>query len=86
MLGAKPTVPTSIAALILSCLFFGFLSPAAGQSYAPHPNTAWLFSRWSASEEGMKVYAQGAGTHPIPRSSRLKKSAQRRFISSAPTR
>ena len=32
MLRAKPTVPTGIAALILSCLFFGFLSPAAGQS------------------------------------------------------
>jgi hypothetical protein len=27
MLGAKPRAPTGIAALILSCLFFGFLSP-----------------------------------------------------------
>ena len=26
---------------------------------APHPNTAWLFARWVASEEGQKVYAQG---------------------------
>jgi iron(III) transport system substrate-binding protein len=26
---------------------------------APHPNTATLFARWVASEEGQKVYAQG---------------------------
>src|SRR4026207_1322484 len=26
---------------------------------APHPNTALLFARWTASEEGQKVYAQG---------------------------
>jgi len=26
---------------------------------APHPNTAMLFARWVASEEGQKVYAQG---------------------------
>ncbi|HEX2933159.1 MAG TPA: extracellular solute-binding protein [Candidatus Binatia bacterium] len=26
---------------------------------APHPNTALLFARWVASEEGQKVYAQG---------------------------
>ncbi|TMA05482.1 MAG: extracellular solute-binding protein [Deltaproteobacteria bacterium] len=33
---------------------------------APHPNTAWLFARWVASEEGQKVYAQGgrAPAHP----------------------
>jgi iron(III) transport system substrate-binding protein len=34
---------------------------------APHPNTAWLFSRWSASEEGQKVYAQGGRTPPHPK-------------------
>jgi iron(III) transport system substrate-binding protein len=34
---------------------------------APHPNTAWLFSRWSASEEGMKVYAEGGRTPPHPK-------------------
>jgi iron(III) transport system substrate-binding protein len=33
---------------------------------APHPNTAWLFARWSASEEGMKVYAAGGRTPPHP--------------------
>jgi iron(III) transport system substrate-binding protein len=26
---------------------------------APHPNTGLLFARWTASEEGQKVYAQG---------------------------
>ena len=34
---------------------------------APHPNTAWLFSRWSASEEGMKVFAQGGRNPPHPK-------------------
>jgi iron(III) transport system substrate-binding protein len=34
---------------------------------APHPNTAWLFARWSASEEGMKVYAQGGRNPPHPK-------------------
>jgi iron(III) transport system substrate-binding protein len=34
---------------------------------APHPNTAWLFSRWSASEEGQKVYSQGGRTPPHPK-------------------
>jgi ABC-type Fe3+ transport system substrate-binding protein len=34
---------------------------------APHPNTAWLFSRWSASEEGMKVYAEGGRSPPHPK-------------------
>ncbi|MDH3446120.1 MAG: extracellular solute-binding protein, partial [Deltaproteobacteria bacterium] len=33
---------------------------------APHPNTAWLFARWSASEEGQKVYAEGGRTPPHP--------------------
>jgi iron(III) transport system substrate-binding protein len=33
---------------------------------APHPNTGLLFARWSASEEGQKVYAEGGRnpTHP----------------------
>jgi iron(III) transport system substrate-binding protein len=30
---------------------------------APHPNTGLLFARWSTSEEGMKVYAEG-GRNP----------------------
>ena len=31
---------------------------------APHPNTALLFARWTASEEGQQVYAQG-GRNPV---------------------
>ncbi len=33
---------------------------------APHPNTGLLFARWSSSEEGQKVYAEGGRnpTHP----------------------
>jgi len=33
---------------------------------APHPNTAWLWARWVASEEGQKAYAAGgrAPAHP----------------------
>jgi len=34
---------------------------------SPHPNTAWLFARWSASEEGQKVYAAGGRTPPHPK-------------------
>lgn len=30
---------------------------------APHPNTAWLFHRWSLSEEGQRVWAEG-GRNP----------------------
>jgi iron(III) transport system substrate-binding protein len=30
---------------------------------APHPNTAWLFALWAASEEGQKVYSEG-GRNP----------------------
>jgi iron(III) transport system substrate-binding protein len=40
---------------------------------APHPNTAWLFARWSASEEGMKVYAQGGRNPPHPKVSPVEK-------------
>ncbi|MBI2211562.1 MAG: extracellular solute-binding protein [Deltaproteobacteria bacterium] len=33
----------------------------------PHPNTAWLFARWAASEEGQKVYAAGGRTPAHPK-------------------
>lgn len=29
---------------------------------APNPNTAWLFNRWAASEEGQTVYSKGGRT------------------------
>jgi iron(III) transport system substrate-binding protein len=34
---------------------------------APHPNTARLFYRWSASEEGQKAYAAGGRLPPHPK-------------------
>ena len=34
---------------------------------APHPNTAWLFTRWAASEEGQKVYSMGGRTPAHPK-------------------
>ena len=34
---------------------------------APHPNTAWLFSRWAASEEGQTVYSKGGRTPAHPK-------------------
>jgi iron(III) transport system substrate-binding protein len=33
----------------------------------PHPNTAWLFARWAASEEGQKVYSAGGRTPAHPK-------------------
>ena len=34
---------------------------------APHPNTAKLFYRWAASEEGQKVFAEGGRLPPHPK-------------------
>lgn len=34
---------------------------------APNPNTAWLFTRWAASEEGQKAYSQGGRTPAHPK-------------------
>ena len=42
------------------------LSGTALAKDAPHPNTARLFFRWTASEEGQKVYAAGGRTPSHP--------------------
>jgi iron(III) transport system substrate-binding protein len=34
---------------------------------APHPDTAWLWARWVASEEGQKAYATGGRTPAHPK-------------------
>ena len=39
------------------------ISATAVMKNPPHPNTAWLFARWAASEEGQKVWAKG-GRNP----------------------
>jgi iron(III) transport system substrate-binding protein len=51
-----------------------FLSEGAGAigasavfKNAPHPNSAWLFARWLASEEGQKAYAVGGRTPAHPK-------------------
>jgi len=33
----------------------------------PHPNTAWLFARWAASEEGQIAYSKGGRTPAHPK-------------------
>lgn len=45
----------------------GTISPTAVFKGAPHPNTAWLFARWAASEEGQTVYAIGGRTPAHPK-------------------
>jgi len=37
----------------------GDIDATAIMKNAPHPNTALLFARWTASEAGQKIYAQG---------------------------
>ncbi len=37
----------------------GDIDATAIMKNAPHPNAALLFARWTASEEGQKIYAQG---------------------------
>ena len=45
----------------------GTAQPTALPKGAPHPNTAWLFVRWAASEEGQKAYAMGGRTPTHPK-------------------
>jgi len=45
----------------------GAIVAAAVFKNAPHPNTAWLFARWVASEEGQKAYAIGGRTPAHPK-------------------
>jgi iron(III) transport system substrate-binding protein len=40
----------------LRSLGVGLISATAVFKNAPHPNTAWLFHRWAASDEGQKAF------------------------------
>jgi len=40
----------------LRTLGVGLISATAVFKNAPHPNTAWLFHRWAASDEGQKAF------------------------------
>ncbi len=46
---------------------------------APHPNAAWLFYRWAASEEGQKAYAQGGRLPPHPKVEPVEKIRPEKF-------
>ena len=41
---------------------------------APHPNTALLFARWTASEAGQKVYALGGRLPAHPKVDPIEKT------------
>jgi iron(III) transport system substrate-binding protein len=45
----------------------GTINATAVFKDAPHPNTAWLFARWAATEEGQAVYAKGGRTPAHPK-------------------
>jgi ABC-type Fe3+ transport system substrate-binding protein len=45
----------------------GTLNSTSLPKGVPHPNTALLFVRWAASEEGQKVFAAGGRTPAHPK-------------------
>jgi iron(III) transport system substrate-binding protein len=45
----------------------GSISATAIFKKAPHPSTAWLWARWTASEEGQTAYALGGRTPAHPK-------------------
>jgi iron(III) transport system substrate-binding protein len=46
---------------------------------APHPNAAWLFARWVASEEGQTAYAQGSRNPAHPKVDPVEKTRPHRI-------
>ncbi len=46
---------------------------------APHPNGAWLFARWVASEEGQTAYAQGSRNPAHPKVEPVEKTRPQRI-------
>ena len=51
---------------------------------APHPNTAWLWARWAASEEGQKAYAQGGRTPAHPKIDPVEKTRPKTIYAVGP--
>ncbi len=45
----------------------------------PHPNTAWLFHRWSLSEEGQRVWAEGGRNSAHPKVEPIEKVRPRKI-------
>ena len=46
---------------------------------APHPNAAWLFARWVASEEGQRAYAEGSRNPAHPKVEPVEKTRPQRI-------
>jgi iron(III) transport system substrate-binding protein len=57
----------------------GALQATAVFKNAPHPNAAWLFARWVASQEGQKAYAQGGRTPTHPKVEPVEKTRPERI-------
>ena len=51
---------------------------------APHPNTAWLWARWAASEEGQNAYAQGGRTPAHPKVDPVEKTRPKTIYAVGP--
>lgn len=51
---------------------------------APHPNTAWLWARWVASEEGQKVFAVGGRTPAHPKVEPVEKTRPKTIYAVGP--
>jgi len=65
----------------------GTLSAGVGQlgliKNAPHPNAAWLFARWVASEEGQAAYAQGSRNPAHPKVEPVEKTRPQKIYALA---
>jgi ABC-type Fe3+ transport system substrate-binding protein len=51
-----PRIQKGAQITYLRNLGVGLISATAVFKNAPHPNTAWLFHRWAASDEGQKTF------------------------------
>ncbi|MGH7871434.1 MAG: ABC transporter substrate-binding protein [Candidatus Binatia bacterium] len=51
-----PRMHTGAPLNYMRSLGIGLISATAVLKNAPHPNTAWLFHRWAASDEGQKAF------------------------------
>jgi len=51
---------------------------------APHPNTALLWARWAASEEGQKAYSQGGRTPAHPKVEPVEKTRPKTIYAVGP--
>lgn len=62
----------------------GTIVATAVANGAPHPNTAWLWARWVASEEGQKVFAVGGRTPAHPKVEPVEKTRPKTIYAVGP--